>query len=101
MPASNRKLTGVIKGRTIGGTGNADGVLTVTFSDGSKMTVKTAPTGSNSASTGGTVQKVRQSVEPPVLYLDMENGSTFEVPLAEATSSVFLRDKDGRMEYAD
>lgn len=101
MAAANHKLTNTIKGRTISGTSDSGGEKTLTFSDGSKMTVKTVPSGANNASTGGTVAKVRQSVEPPVLYLDFEGGSTVEIALAEATSSVLLRDKDGNLEYAD
>ena len=98
--ASNHKLTGVLQGRTIQSTGNANDILTVGFTDGSRMTVKT--TGSvNSASTGGTIDKVRQDNAPPQLHLDMKDGSTLSVPLAEATSSVLLRDKADKLEYAD
>ena len=38
--ASNHKLTGVLKGRAISGTSNANDLLTITFEDGSTMTVK-------------------------------------------------------------
>ena len=96
--ASNHKLTGVIQGRTITGTQNAGNVLTVNFNDGSVMTVKTSGN-SNSASTGGKVKAVRQ--QGTRLDLDFENGTTLEVPLAEATSSVMVRDKNHVMEYAD
>lgn len=101
MAAANHKLTTAIAGRTLSGTANATGETTLTFSDGSKLTAKTAPSSTNSATNGGTVSKVRQSVEPPALHLDMKDGSTLEIALAEATSSVMLRDKDGNMEYAD
>jgi hypothetical protein len=96
--ASNHKLTGVIKGRTISGTQNRDGKLTIQFTDGSVMTVKTA--GSvNSAATGGTVDAVRQ--QGATLSLDLENGSTWEITMAEPTSSVMVRDKNHTLEYAD
>ena len=98
---SNHKLTELLKGRTVSGSSDGNGEKSISFSDGSKLTVKTAPSNSNSASTGGTVEKVRQSVEPPVLHLDTEGGSTVEIPLAEATSSVMLRSKDDNLEYAD
>ncbi len=101
MAASNHKLTALLKGRVISGTSDKDGVKTLSFADGSKMTVKTAPSNANSASTGGAVAKVRQSVEPPVLSLDMDAGTTTEIALAEATSSVVLRSKDDTLEYAD
>lgn len=49
--ASNHKLTGVLKGRIIASTGNADGKMNIGFIDGSTMTIKTAGS-SNSAATG-------------------------------------------------
>ncbi len=96
--ASNHKLTNLIQGRTIAGTSNQNSALTISFGDGSKMTVQTAGS-SNSASTGGTVKAVRQ--QGTTLSLDMENGSTLEIPTAEETSSVMVRGADGAMEYAD
>jgi hypothetical protein len=96
--ASNHKLTALIAGRTISGTGNANGALTVQFSDGSSMLVKTRGS-SNSASTGGKVKAVRQA--GTTLDLDFESGDTLAIPLAEATSSVLVRDVSGDLEYAD
>ena len=96
---SNQKLTKVIAGRTISGTTQADALLTITFSDGSTMKVKTAPSNTNSAATGGKVLKVRQ--DGTALTLDLEGGAALEITTAEATSSVMLRDKAGKLEYAD
>ncbi len=96
--ASNHKLTGIIKGRTIQRTQNQGGALLISFTDGSSMKVKTGGN-SNSASTGGTIAAVRQ--QDTTLDLDFVGGGTMEIALAEATSSVMLRDKDGLMEYAD
>ncbi len=96
--ASNHKLTAVIKGRTIQGTQNQDGALLIHFTDGSTLKVKTAGN-KNSAVTGGTIAAVRQ--QDTTLHLDFTGGGTMEIPLAEATSSVMLRDKDNHMEYAD
>ena len=96
--ASNHKLTSLLQGRTIAGTSNSNNALTIAFTDGSQMTVQTSGS-SNSASTGGTVKAVRQ--EGTTLNLDMENGGTLEIPLAEETSSVMVRDASGTMEYAD
>jgi len=101
MTSANRKLTDVLKGKTINGTSQSGSETTISFTDGSKMAIRTAPSNSNSASSGGAVNTVRQSVEPPVLYVDLVGGSTLEVPLAEATSSVTVHDKDGGMQYAD
>ncbi len=96
--ASNHKLTSLLAGRTISGTGNSGDALTISFDDGSKMTVQTAGS-SNSASTGGTVQAVRQ--QGTTLSLDFAGGGTLEILTAEETSSVMVRDKSGTMEYAD
>ncbi len=96
--ASNHKLTGVLKGRTISKTSNANNLLTIGFDDGSTMTVKTAGS-SNSAATGGKIKAVRQ--QDTTLNLDLENGNTLSVTTAEATSSVMVRDKNHVMEYAD
>jgi len=96
--ASNHKLTSLIEGRAIAGTENSGGVLTITFTDGSKMTVQTAGS-TSSASTGGVIKAVRQ--QGTALDLDFASGGTLAIPLAEETSSVMVRDKNGVMEYAD
>ena len=96
--AANHKLTEVLKGRKINGTQNQGGKLIVNFDDGSTMTIKTVGN-SNSASTGGAIESVRQ--EGTTLNLDFEGGAILEIPLAEATSSVMVRDKNHTMEYAD
>jgi hypothetical protein len=95
--ATDHYLADIIKGRTISGTQNRDDNLTISFTDGSQMTIKTAGS-SNIASTGGMVADVRQ--EDTVLYIDMEGGSSFAVTTPE-TSSVVVRDKSGAMEYTD
>jgi hypothetical protein len=96
--ASNHKLTGVLKGRTITGTQSAGNELRISFNDGSTMTVRTGGSGS-SAATGGTVKAVRQ--QDTRLSLDFEEGSTLEIQTAEPTSSVMVRDKEHKLEYAD
>ena len=96
---SNQKLTKIIAGRAISGTSQADGLLTVTFDDGSTMKIKTAASNTNSAATSGKVLKVRQGGTE--LDFDLEGGATVTIQTAEATSSVMLRDKTGALEYAD
>ena len=96
---SNQKLTKIIAGRTISGTAQADNLLSLTFDDGSVMNVKTAPSSTNTAATGGKVTKVRQ--EAMTLSLDMEGGASVTIQTAEATSSGMLRDKIGKSVYAD
>ena len=50
-------------------------------------------------STGGKVVKVRQ--QGTEMAFDLEGGSTVTIQTAGATSSVMLRDKAGKLEYAD
>lgn len=45
------------------------------------------------------IEKVRQ--EDDTLHLDFADGSTMQVMLAGPTSSVMVRDKDGKLEYTD
>ncbi len=63
------------------------------------MKVKTARANTSSAATGGKVLKVRQGGTE--LDLDLEARSTVKIITAEETSSVMLRDKAGKLEYAD
>lgn len=97
--ASNHKLTAVIRGRTITGTGSAGAEAKIGFDDGSTMTIQTAPSNSASGRTGGKIKAVRQSGTK--LDLDLEDGSTLEFTTAEETSCVLLRDKNDTLEYAD
>ncbi len=97
--AANLKLTAVLKGRVINGTSQTGQALLITFGDGSVMKVKTAPGFENTAFSVGKVTKVRQQGNE--LDLDLESGSTLKIATAAATSSVMLRDKAGKMEYAD
>jgi hypothetical protein len=48
---------------------------------------------------GRAISAVRQ--EAAVLHLDFADGSSLQVKLADPASSVMLRDKDGKLEYAD
>ncbi len=96
---SNQKLTKIIAGRTISGTTQADNLLTLTFDDGSVMKIKVALSSTNNAATGGKILKVRQ--EGTDLELDFVDGSSAQIVTAEATSSVMLRDKDGKFLYSD
>ena len=45
------------------------------------------------------VEKVRQDGD--TLRLDFADGSTMEIKLAGPTSSVMVRDKEGKLEYTD
>ncbi len=96
--ARNQKLTPLLAGRTIQSASQSDNVLTVTFTDGSTMKIKTGAPGPAGSLPGHTVKAVRQT--GTVMNLDLD-GSTATIRLAEATSSVMLRDAKGVMEYAD
>jgi len=97
--AANKKLTGVIGGRTIKTAGAGDGVLNITFNDGSTMKIKTGAAVITDAMSGHMIKSVRQ--QGTTMNLDFTDGSSAQVALAEATSSVMLRDAKGAMEYAD
>ena len=99
--ASNQKLTRIITGRVIHALAPVEGVLTLTFTDGSTMKIKTAPSAPvpPTVIAGATVKKVRQ--KGTQLSLDLVDGTTLFFHTAEATSSVMLRDAAGKLEYAD
>ena len=98
--ASNQKLTRLLAGRTLQGSAQEPGLLTLSFADGSTMKIKVAPAATNVAvNSGAKVKKVRQ--KGTELDLDFADGTTWTVQTAEATSSVMLRDHAGKLEYAD
>ena len=97
--ALNRKLTPLIAGRTVKSAAQADTVLSIGFGDGSVLRIKTAGREAAAIPAGGTVKAVRQKAD--ALTLDFADGSSAEIKLAEATSSVMLRNSAGALEYAD
>jgi prepilin-type processing-associated H-X9-DG protein len=97
--SSNRKLTPILTGRTIQSIEQAENLLNILFADGSSMKIKTSSPAANLDLQNRKVLKVRQA--GTVMNLDFDDESTMEIPLAEATSSVMLRDGKGALEYAD
>jgi hypothetical protein len=100
--SANKKLTGVLAGRTVERIDQDGGTATVQFDDGSIMTVQTAggaATSPGSASALGRVRAVRQ--QGTTLDLDLETGATLTLRTAEPTSSVIVRAGDRTLEYAD
>jgi hypothetical protein len=97
----NQKLTPVIKGRSIAQIGWEGATASLHFDDGSVMRIHTSttPSSNDPPATLGTVRAVRQSTE--VIVFDLEDGSVIEIPLAESTSCVMLRNAKGALEYAD
>jgi hypothetical protein len=99
--ARNQKLTRVIKGRTITALTWDGAAALMHFNDGSMLRIHapSAPPNSAPPVTLGRVRAVRQSLE--TIAFDLEDGGTIDVPLAESTSSVMLRNAKGALEYAD
>jgi hypothetical protein len=97
--AANKKLTPILTGRTVHSIEQAEGLLVIAFSDGSTMKIKTAGPMENLDFPDHPVRKVRQT--GAVMKLDFEDDSSVEIRLAEAMSSVLLRDGQGVLEYAD
>jgi hypothetical protein len=97
----NQKLTPVIKGRSIAQVGWDGATAILHFDDGSVMRIHTPapPPKDEAPATLGKVRAVRQSSE--AIAFDLESGSTLQIPLAEATSCVMLRNAKGALEYAD
>lgn len=97
--AANHKLTKVIAGRVISDATAAPNGTLIAFSDGSKMSIKTAGGSVVTVPGGAVIDKVRQ--QGTELDLDCRDGKSVKIPLAEATSSVMLRNAAGALEYAD
>jgi hypothetical protein len=91
----NRKLTNVLKGRTIQSESGDAGSLTITFDDQSTLKLKVV--GEATVAVGAKVKAVHESGEQ--FQLDLENGPSVQVRLADPGSSVALRDKSGAVEY--
>lgn len=99
---ANRKLTSIIKGRTVSSVVQQPetNALEITFSDNSKMHVKTSgQAAAESLKSGGTISRIQQ--EGTILRLVGADDTSADIALQAATSSVMLRDKDNKLEYAD
>lgn len=80
--------------------------MSLSFDDGSKAVIKTGAETSGTTSNksipeakGKTIKSVQQ--KGATMTLAFEDGTSAEIALAEATSSVMVRDKAGAMQYAD
>ncbi len=98
---ANRKLTSIIKGRKISNISQSDAgdAVDITFDDNSKMHIKTSGQVAADSFKSRTVSHVQQ--EGTILRLVDADNTSIDIPLHEATSSVMLRDKDNKMQYAD
>lgn len=96
----NEELTNLLKGHTISGTSDSNGEKTVTFDDGCKLSLKTAPSSSNSATTGGEIEAAKlEADDTPRLMLHLNDGGVISFDLASATGSVTVRDADGNTTF--
>jgi hypothetical protein len=99
MVPPNQKLTPILRGRTVKSAAQTDNLLVVTFTDGSTMKVKLGGPAPTAALQGHTVKMVRQGgVSMEITFSD---NSKAQIKLAEETSSVMLRNTNGKLEYAD
>jgi hypothetical protein len=97
--ALNKKLTPILAGRTIKSATQSDGALIISFDDGSTAKIKTGGQVPVDILTNHTIKAVRQA--GTTMNLDFSDNSSVAIKLAEATSSVMLRDKENKLEYAD
>ena len=95
---ANQKLTKLVAGRTISPPTVVDGKLHFVLDDGSAMDVTPAPGYTYPASKGGKIAKVQQQDTDLVFIL--ADGSSIDIKTADASSSVFMRDKAGGFAYA-
>ena len=91
----NQKLTRVVRGRTVQVATTEQGKLVIRFSDQSTLTVKTV--GLANVSPGGKIEAIQEDgVE---FALQLEDGSTVSLQLADPGSSVAVRDQNNQVEY--
>jgi hypothetical protein len=97
--ALNRKLTPLLAGRVINSILPGEGMLWIVFSDGSELRIKNTASAPHEPFIGRAVQRVRQAGNS--MTIDFDDQASLEITLAEATSSVMLRNKDCVLEYTD
>lgn len=95
----NKKLTKLVVGRSIKSFELSGNLLEIIFTDGSTMKIKTALSEIPAGLKSSTVKAVHQKDD--LFQFEFEDNSIAEIKLAEAASSVMLRDGKGVMEYAD
>jgi hypothetical protein len=95
----NQELTSLIAGRTIKTVDYTDNVLRLIFTDGSTMKIKSPGPAPTDRLLNRTVKAVRQ--QDDAMIIGFTDRSSAEIKLAEAASSVLLRDGHGAFEYAD
>ena len=97
--AKNEELTTLLQGKAISGTSDSNGKKTVTFDDGSVLSLAVENSSTNSASTGGGVEDV--DIDGSTLRLHLNGGGSTEFTLAGESGAVELRDKDDAVVYSN
>ncbi|TFE67464.1 hypothetical protein [Methylacidiphilum caldifontis] len=93
----NKKLSQIIAGRTIEKIENKQNKLTVYLTDGSFLQIKIKGEVSGKLNPG---QKIHRVIEEDKRFvIDLEEGSRIEVSLENPGASVYLRNKEGSLEY--
>ncbi len=95
---ANLKLTKIVAGRTISPPTIVDDKLHFVLDDGSAMDVTAAPGFVYLPGKGGTITKVQQQDTDLVFVL--ADSTSISIKTADASSSIFMRDKTGAMAYA-
>lgn len=93
----NKKLTNVVKGRTVRSTAVEDEKLIVVFDDHSTMTVKTAHGLVAAIPAGAKVKAVMEDADECILQF--EDGSSVAVKLANPGASFAVRARNGAVKY--
>jgi hypothetical protein len=91
----NRKLTHLLKGRTIQSEFGDEDHVAITFDDESTLKLRVA--GQATVSVGAKVEAVHEAGEH--FQVDLDEGASVQVQLADPGSSVALRDKSGAVQY--
>lgn len=95
---SNQKLTKIVASRTISPPTVVDGKLHFILDDGAAMDVTPADGYIYPAGKSGKITKVQQQGDDLVFVL--ADGTSIDIKTADASSSVFMRDKAGKVAYA-
>jgi hypothetical protein len=90
----NRKLTHLLKGRTIQSESGDEDHVAITFDDESTLKLRVA--GQATVSVGAKVEAVHEASEH--FQVDLDEGASVQVQLADPGSSVALRDKSGAVQ---
>ena len=93
--ALNRKLTHLLKGRTIQSESGDEGHVAIKFDDESTLKLRVA--GQATVRVGAKVEAVHEAGEH--FQVELEKGPSVQVQLADPGSSVALRDKSGAVQY--